>query len=88
MLEVLHVGVCAGIEPADVAVVLPPDHEGRPAVLAEHLDDLAVVLGFAGVVGADHEPIARTGAQHGAWVGHGRMIRVAPLARIRAGDGS
>lgn len=65
MLEVLHVRVRAGIEPAYVAVLLPPHYEGRRAIVAEHLEDLAVVLGFTGVVGADDQAVARAGAQDG-----------------------
>jgi hypothetical protein len=62
-LEVLDVGVRAGIEAAHVPVVLPSNDVRRRAVGAEHLKDLAVALGFAGVVGADDDSVAGSRAE-------------------------
>ena len=64
-VEALHVRVRAGIEPADMTVLLPADHERGRAVLAEHLEDLAVMLGLAGVVRADDQAVAGLGAKDG-----------------------
>jgi hypothetical protein len=66
VLEALHVGIGPGIQTADVTVLLPADEEGWSAVLAKHLEDLAVVLGFTGVVCTDHQPITRPGAEYGS----------------------
>jgi hypothetical protein len=46
-----------------VAVVLPTDHVGGRALLAEHVEDLRVPLGLTLMVAADYEAIAGLGAK-------------------------
>jgi hypothetical protein len=53
----VDVHVRAGIQPADMAVVLPSHFIGGTTVLAEDGEDLAVAPSLALAVAADHEPI-------------------------------
>ena len=65
MLKALHVWVRAGVQPAYVTVLLPTHHEQGRAIVAEYLEDLAVVLGLTGVVGMNDQAVATSGAKNG-----------------------
>jgi hypothetical protein len=58
LLTVLHGSVRARIELSHVAI-LPAHDVGRRAVVTQHLEDLAVALGFAYVMPPDYQAVTR-----------------------------